>query len=135
MLRFGNTDSRVSRAGVSLRLRGCKAPERQGNQARGSRRIAGPNWRREDAMATPDRVSYWNKTKSLMYVMLALWFFFGFVVHMFVVPLNNIVIPIFGFRLGFYMASQGSLIAFVIMLFWFARKQNAIDEEHGVAED
>jgi hypothetical protein len=32
-------------------------------------------------------------------------------------------------------ASQGSLIAFVIMLFWFARKQNEIDEEHGVAED
>ncbi len=86
-------------------------------------------------MATPDRVSYWNKTRSLMYVMLALWLFFGFVIHMFVVPLNNIVIPIFGFRLGFYMASQGSLIAFVIMLFWFARKQNAIDEEHGVAED
>jgi putative solute:sodium symporter small subunit len=112
-----------------------RVSERQGNQVRGSRRIAGPFWRREDAMATPDRVSYWNKTKRLMYIMLALWFFFGFVVHMFVVPLNNIVIPIFGFRLGFYMASQGSLIAFVIMLFWFARKQNEIDEEHGVAED
>jgi putative solute:sodium symporter small subunit len=84
-------------------------------------------------MATPDRVSYWNKTKSLMFVMLALWVFFGYVVHMFVVPLNNIVI--LGFPFGYYMAAQGSLIAFVIMLFWFARKQNAIDEEHGVAED
>lgn len=86
-------------------------------------------------MATPDRVSYWNRTKNLMLVMLGLWIFFGYVIHMFVVPLNNIVIPILGFRLGFYMASQGSLIAFVIMLFWFARRQNAIDEEHGVAED
>lgn len=84
-------------------------------------------------MAVPDRVSYWNKTKSLMFVMLALWFFFGFVIHMFVEQLNNIVI--FGFPLGFYMAAQGSLIAFVIMLFLFARRQNAIDEEHGVAED
>lgn len=84
-------------------------------------------------MDTPDRVSYWNKTKSLMYVMLALWFFFGYVIHFFVGALNNIVI--LGFPLGFYMASQGSLIAFVIMLFWFARRQNAIDEEHGVAED
>jgi putative solute:sodium symporter small subunit len=86
-------------------------------------------------MATPDRVRYWEKTRNLMIVMLALWFFFGYVIHMFVVPLNNIVIPVLGFRLGFYMASQGSLIAFVIMLFWFARRQNAIDEEHGVAED
>ncbi len=84
-------------------------------------------------MATPDRVSYWNATKRLMLVMLALWVFFGFIVHMFVNGLNSIVI--LGFPLGYYMAAQGSLIAFVIMLFIFARRQNAIDEEHGVAED
>lgn len=84
-------------------------------------------------MATPDRVSYWNATKRLMFVMLALWVFFGFVIHMFVNGLNGIVI--LGFPLGYYMAAQGSLIAFVIMLFIFARRQNAIDEEHGVAED
>jgi putative solute:sodium symporter small subunit len=84
-------------------------------------------------MAAPDRVSYWNKTKSLMFVMLGLWVFFGYVIHMFVEQLNSIVI--FGFPLGFYMAAQGSLIAFVVMLFWFARKQNSIDEEHNVAED
>ncbi|AZO65510.1 MAG: DUF4212 domain-containing protein [Mesorhizobium sp.] len=84
-------------------------------------------------MATPDRVSYWNKTKSLMFVMLGLWVFFGYVIHMFVEQLNTIVI--FGFPLGFYMAAQGSLIAFVVMLFWFARRQNAIDEEHHVNEE
>ncbi|RWE90352.1 DUF4212 domain-containing protein [Mesorhizobium sp.] len=84
-------------------------------------------------MATPDRVSYWNRTKSLMFVMLGLWVFFGYVIHMFVEQLNTIVI--FGFPLGFYMAAQGSLIAFVVMLFWFARRQNAIDEEHHVNED
>lgn len=84
-------------------------------------------------MATPDRVSYWEKTRGLMFIMLALWIFFSFVVHMFVSGLNHIVI--LGFPLGYYMAAQGSLIAFVIMLFWFARKQNAIDEEHGVSED
>lgn len=84
-------------------------------------------------MATPDRVSYWNKTRSLMFLMLGLWFFFGYVIHFFVGPLNNIVI--LGFPLGFYMAAQGSLIAFVVMLFWFARKQNSIDEAHGVSEE
>jgi putative solute:sodium symporter small subunit len=84
-------------------------------------------------MAAPDRVSYWNKTRNLMLVMLALWLFFSFIIHMFVEQLNSIVI--LGFPLGFYMAAQGSLIAFVVMLFWFARRQNAIDEEHGVAED
>lgn len=84
-------------------------------------------------MATPDRVNYWNKTRGLMFVMLGLWVFFGYFIHLFAVQLNTIVI--FGFPLGFYMAAQGSLIAFVVMLFWFARKQNSIDEEHNVAED
>ncbi len=84
-------------------------------------------------MATPDRVSYWNKTKNLMLVMMALWVFFGYIIHMFVTSLNNVVI--LGFPLGYYMAAQGSLIAFVVMLFIFASRQNAIDEEHGVAED
>lgn len=84
-------------------------------------------------MSTSDRERHWEKTRSLMYIMLGLWVFFGFIIHMFVNSLNNIVI--LGFPFGFYMAAQGSLIVFVIMLFIFARKQNAIDEEHGVAED
>jgi putative solute:sodium symporter small subunit len=54
---------------------------------------------------------------------------------MFVVPLNKIIIPILGFPLGFYMAAQGSLIVFVVMLFMFARQQNRIDSEHGYAEE
>ncbi|WP_137043209.1 DUF4212 domain-containing protein [Pseudolabrys sp. FHR47] len=79
--------------------------------------------------------AHWDKTTRLMLTHLGLWFFFGYVVHMFVVPLNKITIPILNFPLGFYMAAQGSLIAFVVMLFMFARQQNAIDREHGVAED
>ncbi len=76
---------------------------------------------------------YWQATKSLMWVALAIWFFFAFVVHFFVNALNQIVV--FGFPLGFWMAAQGSLIAFVVLIFWYARRQNAIDEEYGVAEE
>jgi putative solute:sodium symporter small subunit len=77
--------------------------------------------------------AYWADTKRLMWITLGLWLFFGYIVHMFVVPLNKIVI--LGFPLGFYMAAQGSLIAFVVILFWFAKKQDDIDRKHGVAED
>jgi putative solute:sodium symporter small subunit len=42
---------------------------------------------------------------------------------------------ILGFPLGFYMAAQGSLIVFVVLIFWFAHRQNRIDAEFGVAED
>jgi putative solute:sodium symporter small subunit len=77
--------------------------------------------------------AYWAKTKSLMWVVLAIWFIFSFLIHFFVGGLNNIVI--LGFPLGFYMAAQGSLIVFVVLIFWYANRQNRIDEEFGVAED
>jgi putative solute:sodium symporter small subunit len=79
--------------------------------------------------------AHWRATTRLMFTHLGLWLFFGYIVHMFVVPLNKIVIPVLNFPLGFYMAAQGSLIAFVVMLFVFAKQQDRIDREHGVAED
>jgi putative solute:sodium symporter small subunit len=83
---------------------------------------------------TPERAEeHWEKTKSLMWISLAIWFFFGFVIHLFAPALNQIVI--FGFPLGFYMAAQGSLIVFVVQIFWYAHRQNRIDEEFGMAEE
>ncbi len=77
--------------------------------------------------------AYWSKTSALMWIVLAIWFLAGFVVHIFAPSLNEI--RVLGFPLGFYMAAQGSLIVFVVGLFWFARRQNQIDEEFGVQED
>lgn len=79
--------------------------------------------------------AHWKKTTNLMLTHLGIWVFFGYIIHMFVVPLNKITIPILGFPLGFYMAAQGSLIVFVVMLFVFAKQQDKIDRDHGVAED
>ena len=79
--------------------------------------------------------AHWRKTSNLMWLHLAVWFFFGYIVQMFVVPLNKITIPILNFPLGFYMAAQGSLIVFVVQLFMFARQQDKIDREFGMAEE
>ena len=79
--------------------------------------------------------THWRRTTRLMLVHLGVWVFFGYIIHMFVNVLNKFTIPILGFPLGFYMAAQGSLIVFVVMLFVFARQQDKIDREHGVAED
>lgn len=76
---------------------------------------------------------HWSATRALMFVMLFLWVVFSFGVHFFVNDLNTI--QFLGFPLGFYMAAQGSLIAFVLMLFWFASAQDRIDRKYDVAED
>jgi putative solute:sodium symporter small subunit len=78
---------------------------------------------------------HWSRTTNLMLLHLVIWFIFGYVVHMFVVPLNSITIPGLGFPLGFYMAAQGALIVFVVQLFVFAKQQDKIDREFGVAEE
>lgn len=79
------------------------------------------------------RDQHWAQTKRLMLIMMGLWAFFSFFIHFFVTALNKITI--IGFPLGFYMAAQGSLIIFVAMLFWFAKAQDKIDRDGGVAED
>ena len=82
---------------------------------------------------TPDQMqSYWGKTSKLMWTILALWFFFSFVVHFFAPSLNGI--RILGFPLGFYMAAQGSLIIYVVIIWYYARYMNTLDQEYGVAE-
>jgi putative solute:sodium symporter small subunit len=82
---------------------------------------------------TSDSGRHWARTSALMWTMFALWVFFSFVIHFFVESLN--AITFLGFPLGFYMAAQGSLIAFVVMLALFAKRQDTIDREEGVAED
>jgi putative solute:sodium symporter small subunit len=89
-------------------------------------------------MAQPSQANtdeHWRRTTRLMLTHLGVWFFFGYIIHMFVNQLNAIKIPILGIPLGFYMAAQGSLTVFVVMLFVFAKQQDKIDREFGMAED
>jgi putative solute:sodium symporter small subunit len=81
-------------------------------------------------MASTNEEVHWRRTRTLMWVTLTLWLIFGFLVRMFVTPRNSIKIPFLDFPLGFYMAAQGSLIAFVLILFWFAWCQDRIGRDH-----
>jgi putative solute:sodium symporter small subunit len=92
-------------------------------------------WGGYAAMSETKEQAHWRKTTNLMLTHLGIWFFFGYIIHMFVNVLNKVTIPILGFPLGFYMAAQGALIVFVVQLFLFARQQNKIDHEFGFAED
>lgn len=68
-----------------------------------------------------------------MIIHLVIWFIFAYLVHWFANDLNNI--SFMDFPLGYYMAAQGSLFAFVIQLFIFVKQQDKIDRQFGVAED
>ena len=80
-----------------------------------------------------NKEAHWNKTKNHMLVTLAIWFFFSIVIFMFGGSINNA--SFLGYPLAYYMSAQGSLAAFVILIFWFASKQEKIDDEHGYGGD
>ena len=75
---------------------------------------------------------YWRKNLRLTAVLLAIWFVVTFVVIYFAPELNEIVIM--GFPFAFYMAAQGSLIIYVLVIWFYARRMNKLDQEFGVHE-
>jgi putative solute:sodium symporter small subunit len=64
---------------------------------------------------------------------LAAWLVFGLAVRLFSGPLNQISVPLLGFPLAPYLALQGALIVFIVMLFMFAKQQN--DREQSAGRD
>ncbi|MDC3144332.1 DUF4212 domain-containing protein [Pelagibacteraceae bacterium] len=80
-----------------------------------------------------NRAQHWADTKKLMFKTLGIWFVFSILIHLFAGALNGS--SFLGFPVGYYMAAQGSLIVFVITIFWSTTQQEKIDEKHGVAEE
>ena len=75
---------------------------------------------------------YWKENQRLILILLGIWFVVTYVQVLFVNQLNGIVIA--GFPLGYYMGAQGSLIVFVIEIFYYAFAMNRLDEKYGMAD-
>jgi putative solute:sodium symporter small subunit len=82
---------------------------------------------------TQKHQEYWRRNLNLTIVLLAIWFVSTFVMAFFARPLAEIVI--FGWPLSFYMAAQGSLIIYLVIIFIYAKSMKKLDEEYGVAEE
>lgn len=82
---------------------------------------------------TAKQREYWRRTLGLTGLLLAVWFLVSFGVIWFAAELNDIVIA--GFPLAYYMGAQGALIVYVLVIWFYARRMNALDREYGVQED
>lgn len=79
------------------------------------------------------KMRHWARTRNLTILVLVLWFIFAFIVPWFAKELNTF--SFIGFPLGYYMIVQGSLIVFVVLIFFQNWRQDAIDDEAGVGEE
>jgi putative solute:sodium symporter small subunit len=79
------------------------------------------------------REEYWQRTLRLTAILLAVWFVVTYVAGFFARELN--AMTMFGFPVGFYIAAQGALIVYVVIIGYYARVMNRRDVEFGLHED
>lgn len=83
---------------------------------------------------TGSAAEYWKANLRLLGICLIVWFVvsYGFGIIL-VEPLNAIHIG--GYPLGFWFAQQGSIYAFVALIFFYAWKMGKLDRQFDVHED
>ena len=79
------------------------------------------------------RQDYWRQTVRLTAILLAVLFVVTYVAGFFARELNGITL--FGFPLGFYIAAQGALIVYVVIIGYYAKVMNRRDVEFNVHEE
>jgi len=78
--------------------------------------------------------AYWRATLGLLTAVLVLWFVVSYGFGILLRPILD-GIHLGGYPLGFWFAQQGSIYAFLALIFWYAARMNKIDREHDVHED
>lgn len=75
---------------------------------------------------------YWHKNLRITAILLTIWFVVTFVIGYFARELSSITV--LGFPFPFYMGAQGSLIIYVLIIWYYAHYMNRLDSEYGVQE-
>lgn len=81
-----------------------------------------------------DRSAYWRANLRLVAVCLVVWFAVSFGCGVLFVDALN-AIEVFGVKLGFWFAQQGSIYVFLALIPYYVVRVNRLDREHDVHED
>jgi putative solute:sodium symporter small subunit len=77
------------------------------------------------------RKIYWQKNLRITGMLLVLWFFVTYVLGYFARELS---FNFFGWPFSFWVGAQGSLVVYVLIIFFYGRYMNKLDVEFGVEE-
>lgn len=80
-----------------------------------------------------NHADYWKANLKLMGLLLSIWFFVSYVCGILLVDQLN-QIQFAGFKLGFWMAQQGSLYVFLVLILIYVKRMNTLDKKYGVEE-
>ena len=74
---------------------------------------------------------YWRKNLRITAVLMVIWFLVTFGVGYLA---RDLSFTFFGWPFSFWVGGQGALIVYVLMIWYYARTMNRLDQEFGVAE-
>tara|TARA_B100000902_G_C26546612_1_gene545109 strand:- start:30 stop:275 length:246 start_codon:yes stop_codon:yes gene_type:complete len=76
-----------------------------------------------------DKNNYWKKNISLISRCLLIWFTVSYVFGIILVDYLNLI-RVGGYKLGFWFSQQGAIYVFVLLIFYYAKEINKIDEKY-----
>lgn len=76
--------------------------------------------------------AYWRKNLRITSILLGIWFLVTYVMAFFA---RDLAFTFAGWPFSFWMAAQGSLVVYVVIIAYYAHYMNKLDIEHGVSEE
>ena len=73
---------------------------------------------------TPEK-THWKKLRSLTFILLAIWFAVSFSIIFFARELSGL--HLFGWPVSFYMAAQGSILIYLLLIAVYAIAAKKLD--------
>ena len=87
----------------------------------------------ESALSRADRREYWRRNLRLIGALFVVWFVVSFLAGIILArPLMNVYIG--EVPVSFWMAQQGAIVVFVLLIFVYAWRMNRLDREFGVED-
>lgn len=81
-----------------------------------------------------DGGAYWSANIRIILISMAIWALVSLGFGILFRPLLS-GIEIGGTDLGFWFAQQGSILVFIVLIFFYAFYMNSLDRKHGVDEE
>lgn len=87
------------------------------------------------AAPVSQRRGYWSQSLRIVYIILGVWAFISLGCGILFRELLDSMLPnVGGAPFGFWMAQQGSIIGFLLLLFLYKFLMNRLDKKHGFGE-
>ncbi|MGI3185629.1 MULTISPECIES: DUF4212 domain-containing protein [Nioella] len=83
---------------------------------------------------SPSNNEYWSANIRLVTICLVIWALASFGFGILLRPLVS-GIAVGGTDLGFWFAQQGSILVFLVLIFFYAWRMNSLDKQFGVDEE